>query len=309
MDFLLSSTPSHCDILCGKTSTNQHPGNVFFRQLILAKVDDYMLSTKKAQKGLITAEILDELDKKGARFMKFNKKTKQWFAISSAAAREKVSHAIRDRVLQRKKGKIVLPNLPLSSSTPIASTTINGGKRTSAPTRRFKKLRKVEPAVVSKTKTRSIKVVQGGDCIVTLTATLQESSHLVSEDEDCSCSSDNSASMTSLGHAPADKQGRESYACGFYVDSYGIATPAPTLSYCMNSGDCDFLVDAHDRGLLSTFDGIDYAVSVDDEDDSSFFLDEYNDLMVNDFANNSHDEDPHRIMCMLQEAWSIMMED
>ena len=306
MDFL----PSHCDILCGKTSTNKHPGNVFFRQLILAKVDDYMLSTKKAQKGLITAEVLDELDKKGARFMKFNKKTKQWHAISSAAAREKVSHAIRDRVLERKKGKIVLPNLPLSSSTPVASTAINGGKRTSAHKRRFKKLRNVAPAFVSKTRTRSIKVVQGGDCIVTLTATLQESSHLVSEDEDSTCSSEGSASRTSLGHVPADKQGRDSSSCGFYIDSYNTVTPSPILSYCMSSGDCDFLADAYDRGLSSTFDGIDYSDSVDDEfneDGSSFFLDEYNELMVNDFGSNY--DDPHKIMSMLEEVWSIITED
>jgi hypothetical protein len=290
MDFLLSA-PSHCDILCGKTSTNKHPGNVFFRQLILAKVDDYMISTKKAQKGLITAEVLDELDKQGSRFLKFNKKTAQWCAISSAAAREKVSHAIRDRVRERKKGKIVLPNLPLSSSTPIlASTTINGGgKRTSDHKTRFQKLRTAKPAV-SKTKTtRSIKVVQGGDSIVTVSALVQERSHLVSsEDEDGSCSSsDGSTSMISLGHALAKKQNERDFsACGFYIDSYDTVTPAPILSYNFDrAGAFDFMfVDALDRGLSLTFDDIDYSFS-DDNDDSYFHLDDYNDDLVSDFAN------------------------
>ena len=296
--------PSHCDILCGQTSTNKHPGNVFFRQLILAKVDDYMLSTKKAQKGLIAAEILDELNNNGARFMKLDKKTKQWRTYSSAEAREKVCHAIRDRVRERKKGKIVLPDLPLPSA-PIANAALNGGKRTSINTK-LQKLLNSKPTV-SATKTRSVKVVQGGDCIVTLTATLKESGHLVSEDEDCSCSSDGST-MTSL----VSLSKHEFPVVGCYVANNDTVTPAPILSYYYVEpapGDCDFILgDVLDLGLSSPFDDIDYSVS-GDEDDSSLNLDDFNDLMVNDFANDSYEDDPYWIMSTLQEACSIVQED
>ena len=133
--------PSRFDILCGKTSTNKHPGNVLFRQLILTKVDDYMSSTKKAQKGLVTAEILNDLHKIGARFMKLDRKTMQWRAISPADAREKVSHAIRDRVRERKNGKIVLPTSePLPSTATATNATVNKGssKRTRDNQKQFK---------------------------------------------------------------------------------------------------------------------------------------------------------------------------
>ena len=100
--------PAAADVLCGKKATSKHPGNIFYRQLILAKVDDYLQSTTNAQKGLISETILKVLHKSGARFMKLDKKTNStWGAISSAEARrEKVSHAMRDQVRDRKGGEV-----------------------------------------------------------------------------------------------------------------------------------------------------------------------------------------------------------
>ena len=209
--------PSRFDILCGKTSTNKHPGNVLFRQLILTKVDDYMSSTKKAQKGLVTAEVLDELHQIGARFVKLDKKTMQWRAISAADAREKVSHAIRDRVRERKKGKIVLPtSVPLPSTSTAKDATVNEGssKRTRDNKTQFKKNHNAHKVksnatvdAVPEDKVISVDSVQGVECMVSLTRMLQENSQLVSDDdttaEDCSCSWEQGSTMISLQADPS----------------------------------------------------------------------------------------------------------
>jgi hypothetical protein len=293
--------PSQRDILCGKTSTNKHPGNVFFRQLILAKVDDYMLSTKKAQKGSITADVLDELDQNGSRFMKLDEKTKKWTVISTTQAREKVSHAIRDRVRERKKGKIVLPTSPQLPSTPIAKATLNrGGSKTT----RIDYAHTVKPNMTTSKTTRSVNVAHEGDSIVTSTSRLLESIRLVSEgeEENCSCSCHDST-LTSLAAFPLK------CAHGCFIDSYDSVAPSPILSYYEGTGACHFMLPhALDRGLSSTFDDVAYSVSVASEDDASFYLDNYNDLTLNELWSDSDNDGAHRIISMLQDACSIGFE-
>jgi hypothetical protein len=74
------------DVLCGYVLTDRHPGNVFFHELILSKVGEYMLSVKNTQKGLIITNTLKKILNNGTRFMRQDKRSQQWSVISPADA-------------------------------------------------------------------------------------------------------------------------------------------------------------------------------------------------------------------------------
>ena len=284
------ASPAEVDVLCGKTSTSRHPGNVFFRELILSKVGEYMLSVKKAQKGLIVANILKELVKNGARFMKKDKQSQQWSIISPADAREKVSHAIRDRVRERKKGKIIMPDLPVLASPPTLSTITP--RETSSKT-----CKKTSAKAFSKMKTyrkkslKHIEVVQGGEDILTLRAALYSHNRVVSEDEESAATADESY-VSYLPPSYLKNNHQERYL------NFADITPAPIFS-CL--GPYDLLPE--DAEQLSSLLGD----NDDAQDDSSVFLDDYNDLMVSDIPSGQEYSD--FVVSMLQEACSLMLEE
>ena len=283
------SSPAEVDVLCGKTSTSRHPGNVFFRELILSKVGEYMLSVKKAQKGLIVANILKELVKNGARFMKKDKQSQQWSIISPADAREKVSHAIRDRVRERKKGKIIMPDLPVLASPPTLSTITP--RETSSKT-----CKKTSAKAFSKMKTyrkkslKHIEVVQGGEDILTLRAALYSHNRVVSEDEESAATADESY-LSCL---------TPSYLNNHQECSLNLTdiTSAPNFSYL---DPCDLLLD--DAEQLSSL----FGDNNDWGDDSSAFFDDCNNIMMSDIPSGQEDSD--FVVSVLQEACSLMLEE
>ncbi|CAB9515307.1 expressed unknown protein [Seminavis robusta] len=87
--------PNPLDVLCGKSRTCVNsPGSIRFRSIIDAYADQYAKATSKVEKMNITKQIYDEVSET-SRFLKFNEVDQTWEEISTMAARDKVSHALR----------------------------------------------------------------------------------------------------------------------------------------------------------------------------------------------------------------------
>lgn len=85
------------EILLGKEkAVFNHLGNKRFRAIINHNVHRYVNSSKKSTKTKLVRKIHDAMQKEGFRFLK--KENLSWRDIDANDAREKVSHALRDRV-------------------------------------------------------------------------------------------------------------------------------------------------------------------------------------------------------------------
>jgi hypothetical protein len=92
--------PRPQDITCGrgKGSYNRE-GNVTFRKVIRMHIKDYQSARTKFEKTTVLNAVIDRLHTDyGARFLKFNSRTKQWFEITDDQAREKVGHTMRETI-------------------------------------------------------------------------------------------------------------------------------------------------------------------------------------------------------------------
>lgn len=84
------------DVLCGRGgSTNIHPGNVKFRNLVDSNKTEYLAGNKQT-KQRISLSIVKAIRKEGGRFLKQWKDDK-WYEVGDAAAREKASQALRQK--------------------------------------------------------------------------------------------------------------------------------------------------------------------------------------------------------------------
>lgn len=88
-------TPTSTDILCGKDKTySQHPGNLFYRQLIEQHAAGYSLAASKQDKIKITRMVLADLQ--GRRFLQPDRNHKgRWVVVPQQKVRDKCSHALR----------------------------------------------------------------------------------------------------------------------------------------------------------------------------------------------------------------------
>ncbi|CAJ1969728.1 unnamed protein product [Cylindrotheca closterium] len=90
--------PSNPDILLGRGKPFQnHPGN----QRMLRIVDEHKeryLSEKRDKKRAIVEEVLDIIQRHGARFLKRIDHGEYWREVESSVSFEKVSHALRSKV-------------------------------------------------------------------------------------------------------------------------------------------------------------------------------------------------------------------
>ena len=85
------------DVLMGRGGrSNQHHGN----RLYLADRDElrklYVKTKEKAQKTLLSKELVGRVRARGGRFMADNKKTKKWKEVEFSVARKKASQCLRD---------------------------------------------------------------------------------------------------------------------------------------------------------------------------------------------------------------------
>jgi hypothetical protein len=300
------SVPDDRDVLCGQTSlARNHPGNVFLRQLILSKVDDYSRANEKAQKGVIIFEILKELETNCVRFMKFNKKENHWVTISSMEAREKVSHAIRDRVRERKirkinastKNKMILQDV---------NTNLKETCKLKPASNKAKDLLVSPPSPIMDSRVNHAFTLGG--------ATPSPHHVVVSEDDDASLSSD--VSLNTSWFTPSSV----SMPLPEFVTCFSAAAAAPAgdrttknmmahaSSSCGNT-DCNsatanfsYLLDQHPP--LGT-------MTMMDDDGSSVDIDDYNELMLSDIIENNgvdhQQEDTEFMISLLHAACSNIM--
>mmetsp|Transcript_25187 Transcript_25187/g.38211 ORF Transcript_25187/g.38211 Transcript_25187/m.38211 type:complete len:484 (-) Transcript_25187:350-1801(-) len=105
------SCPASChsslDILLGKEKAAfNHSGNKRFRAIVNHNVPKYMGAETKSCKTQLVRKIHEDMKKSGFRFLKKKKgedASTAWQEIEESDAREKVSHALRDRVRELRK--------------------------------------------------------------------------------------------------------------------------------------------------------------------------------------------------------------
>jgi len=96
-------TPTDNDILCGQSRVCAiHPGNQFFQRVLDDYTYSYNMATTKQEKMQITKAIVASIHERGGRFLK-QRKDGVFEEISTVAARDKVSHALRTKVASQKR--------------------------------------------------------------------------------------------------------------------------------------------------------------------------------------------------------------
>lgn len=90
------------EILLGKEkAVFNHAGNKRFRAIINHNVDKYMNALSKPDKSNLVCSVYNAMKKAGYRVRK--RAGNSWFDIEDHDAREKLSHALRDRVREKRK--------------------------------------------------------------------------------------------------------------------------------------------------------------------------------------------------------------
>jgi hypothetical protein len=90
-------TPTDEDILCGRgKACGKHPGNNKFSAAIRANLQKYGEAPKRVDKSNVVVLVVRSLRENGGRFIKQDKRTKQYHELSDGQAHGKTGHAIRD---------------------------------------------------------------------------------------------------------------------------------------------------------------------------------------------------------------------
>lgn len=114
-------TPSKYDILLGRNSLCwNHPGNIYFRDVIGKYHQLYKDASTRREKSGIILKILQELQKQGSRFLEIDKAGNCWVP-SSQNARDKISNALRDKFPNTNGGTTSTTGAPSRKTT----TTMN----------------------------------------------------------------------------------------------------------------------------------------------------------------------------------------
>jgi len=89
--------PSKRDVICGRgKKCYGHVGNQRFREMVLAKLDDYsQAKSKLAKSGILWNVVANQVRRKGGYFVKQDK-FGRWYDVGDFHAREKASQMFRD---------------------------------------------------------------------------------------------------------------------------------------------------------------------------------------------------------------------
>merc|ERR1712157_522566 len=129
----MGEQPAENDILCGQSRVcASHGGNKRFSAVLDQFADRYDAATSKQEKMTMTKEIVATLNARG-RFLKRKSSSGMWEEISTVAARDKVSHALRTRVASWKRQHQQL----LEGRNAFSPN--NGGHRSSMPPTRSRR--------------------------------------------------------------------------------------------------------------------------------------------------------------------------
>jgi hypothetical protein len=118
-----TETPGPFDVLLGRGKKHTgHPGNERLKDALNMKSVQYNTTTSRNEKTAITQEIVQSIQTDSdppGRFLKFDKNANGWVEVDDAAARIKVSHAIRyaSRYKKRKAPPANLEASPLEANT------------------------------------------------------------------------------------------------------------------------------------------------------------------------------------------------
>jgi hypothetical protein len=95
--------PNEIDILCGRGKANaKHPGNIVFMATIRSCLNEYTAAGSRVEKSVVVTSVVDNIVAAGMRFIKVDSKYNQHVTLSSERSHEKVGHAIRDLLKQKK---------------------------------------------------------------------------------------------------------------------------------------------------------------------------------------------------------------
>jgi hypothetical protein len=89
--------PAPFDILCGRGKTAfMWEGNAWLREVIACHLREFLEAGNRIHKTNIVRRIIQAVLNRGGRFLKKDVKGSDWYLAGFKAAREKVSHALRD---------------------------------------------------------------------------------------------------------------------------------------------------------------------------------------------------------------------
>eukprot|EP00537_Pseudo-nitzschia_pungens_P015486 CAMPEP_0172407846 /NCGR_PEP_ID=MMETSP1061-20121228/75551_1 /TAXON_ID=37318 /ORGANISM="Pseudo-nitzschia pungens, Strain cf. pungens" /LENGTH=437 /DNA_ID=CAMNT_0013143957 /DNA_START=171 /DNA_END=1484 /DNA_ORIENTATION=+ len=127
--------PTINDILCGQSRVcASHEGNRNFQAVLDSYAGKYQKATNKQEKMTMTKEIVAIIHNLGGKFLK--NKDGMWEEISTVAARDKVSHALRTKVASWKRQeqhRLQQSRIGKGSSNTKKSKHRKEARRSSAP--------------------------------------------------------------------------------------------------------------------------------------------------------------------------------
>ena len=96
--------PNDDDIMCGRGKSHaKNKGNMKFIAMVRSNLERYQSAPKPIDRSIVVASLLSNLIESGARFIKQDGNTKQWFVMSDDQAHQKIGHSIRDMIARSKK--------------------------------------------------------------------------------------------------------------------------------------------------------------------------------------------------------------
>merc|ERR1719491_523118 len=103
---LLLAEPLEMDVLCGRGNVYaSHPGNKAFQSIIRDNVQAYSEAKGRLEKVDIVDNVMNQILNSGARIVKIDSTTKQWYQLSDVEAHQKIGHCLRDTIRLHGKEK------------------------------------------------------------------------------------------------------------------------------------------------------------------------------------------------------------
>jgi hypothetical protein len=100
----IQSATQHDDIMCGRGKSHaKNQGNIKFITMVRSNLGRYQSAPKPIDRSIVVAALLSELTESGARFIKKDHNTKEWYVMSDDQAHSKIGHSIRDMIARSKK--------------------------------------------------------------------------------------------------------------------------------------------------------------------------------------------------------------
>ena len=117
--------PTAFDIQLGKEKNIfNHSGNRRFRTMINNQLETYIAAPTKSSKSKLIRQVHADMQKSGYRFLRRNSTTGIWYEIEKHEAREKVSHALRDRVREQQKPNKRRRKIAVCETNPASPTSV-----------------------------------------------------------------------------------------------------------------------------------------------------------------------------------------